>query len=142
MIVIQCRAQELVAGNKQHYKIRRILELIPVTLGRQFLHAFAHVFGVANKMRFPFLVVCGFDGREIGIQRGFNVHHNFTTAGHAHDHVGAHRAIRSLSVFLLVKITVFDHARQFGQTFQRHLSPLAADLGPGQRLDQIARFTL
>ena len=88
------------------------------------------------------LVVAGLNRAQVGIERRLHVHHDLAPVGHAHDHVGTHAAFLGVRVFLFVEVAVLDHAGQLGEALQRHLAPLAAHLGPAQRLHQIARLAL
>ena len=80
------------------------------------------------------------DGFEIGVERRFDVDHEFALVRHAHDHVGTGNLVFSYRVDLFLEVTVFDHACQFDESPQRDLAPAAADFGPAQCFDEILRF--
>ena len=100
----------------------------------------AHVARMPFQRQFVLCIVRSFDGFEVGVQRRFNVDHEFALVRHAHNHVGANRFFVAGGVHLFLKIAMLDHACQFDQPTQGNFTPAAANFRPPQRVHQIVCF--
>ena len=83
------------------------------------------------------LRIPGVQGVEKCGERNLGVDDDLPAAGEVDDHVGAHELVAEVGAHLGVEVAVPDHAAQFHDAFQLHLTPAAADLGSAQGGDEL-----
>ncbi len=126
------------AGQEQHDKIRRRLELFPIGLAAELDQMVAHLPRMVGEFLFLFMLVGGFERFEISGKRRLGIDNDVLAAGQLDNHVGAQAAFFGAGAFLLEKVTMVEHAGHFNHAFELQLAPAAAGLWCAQGFDQIA----
>ena len=113
---VQRCTQKLIARDEQDDEFGTVIELLPVRFRRQHTNMGTDVFCMPLQANFSVRVVLCFCGFEVSIERCFYIDNEFTLIGHAYDHIGTKNLTVLYRVYLLLKVTVFNHACQLNQT--------------------------
>lgn len=121
--------QKRFTRQEQHHKVRRVVELGPIPLGRQLLHMRTHLRGMSRQPSGSGAFVTGSHRFEIRGQRRLGVHHDPAITRQSHDQVRSLHTRLAAHRHLWFEVTVGQHAGQFTHPPQLQFAPLPTHTG-------------
>src|SRR5437879_2733919 len=135
--MLESGAEERLAWQKHHYVLWGRLKLCPVVFARKAVGVRSDLCCVLLQPCNPYRIIVRLDRFQICLEWHFGIHHNPFPAREMHNQIGAQLAIGSIDARLLLKVTLFHHARKLHNALKLDLSPLTAALRGPQRRDKI-----
>src|SRR5262249_6850942 len=131
-VLFECSTEKHFAGEKTHYKIRTVLELFPVGLGRQSRQMLAHPPCMCREIEAARSLIWRAHRVEKSIERRLHIDHNRAIVRQLDDTIRPHCAVFYPYKNLHIERGVLHHARKFNAALQLQLTPVAAHLRRSQ----------
>ena len=123
-ILLEGRIEKSFAGQKQHHKFDRVIELFEIRFLREQLNVIANVPGVGSESHLAMRFVLCFDGVQIRFERCLGIDDDRFPTGQTHLQVGtAQAALFGIDARLFEEVAVIDHAGQFHDPLELRISP-------------------